>query len=281
VIPVALASGSAAAYGLSDYLGGVASRRTGALRVICVSYPVSVLLVGLLVPLVSGTATPAGVAWAAASGLASGLAVWSFYLALERGPMSVISPLTAVLAAAVPLAVGLVSGERPGPVALVGAVVAVLATTLVSLEGPALDGGHPRLTRDVVALTVVAGLTFAAYFVLLDRVPDGEGLWPVLCSRVGATVVIAAVVLARRTEVRPDRRLLVTGALIAVVDVVANVSFYYATRTGMLSVVSVLASLYPAFTVLLALTHGGERLRAVQATGMVLGVAAIALLTLG
>ena len=67
----------------------------------------------------------------------------------------------------------------------------------------------------------------------------------------------------------------------AVVDVVANVSFYYATRTGMLSVVSVLASLYPAFTVLLALTHGGERLRAVQATGVVLGVAAIALLTLG
>ncbi|MFL0579707.1 EamA family transporter [Dietzia sp. 179-F 9C3 NHS] len=282
MMPVALASTSAVAYGISDYLGGVASRRARALRVVSVSYPISIVLVGLAAVVVGGAPSADGIGWGLVSGLSSGIAVWTFYVALSRGPMSVISPITAVLAAAGPLAFGLVAGERPGTRVLVGMTLALVATVLVSLEGE--NGSsveHGRLTRGVAALTVAAGLAFAGFFVLLSRVPEGEGLWPVASSRVGATAVVLLAALAARESFRFDRRLVGIGAVIAVFDAVANGAFYYASQAGMLSLVSVIAALYPAFTVALAITHGGERLRAVQMLGMALAGVAIALLALG
>lgn len=282
MMPVALASTSAVAYGISDYLGGVASRRARALRVVSVSYPISILLVGLAAVTAGGSPSLVGVAWGLVSGLSSGIAVWTFYVALSRGPMSVISPITAVLAAAGPLAFGLAAGEEPGARALVGMAIALVATVLVSLEGEhgsSLE--HGRLTREVAALTVVSGLAFAGFFVLLSRVPAGEGLWPVAASRVGATAVVVVAALAARESFRFSRRLVAIGAVIAVFDAVANGAFYYASQAGMLSLVSVIAALYPAFTVALAVTHGGERLRAVQVLGLVLAGVAIALLALG
>lgn len=282
MMPVALASTSAVAYGISDYLGGVASRRARALRVVSVSYPLSILFVAVVALVAGGAPTLVGTTWGLASGLAAGVAVWTFYVALSRGPMSVISPVTAVLAASLPLAWGLAAGERPDTRAAVGMGVAVVATVLVSLEGP--DGSsvaHGRLTRRVLALTVISGLTFAAFFVLLAQVPPGEGLWPVAASRVGATAVVLAAAVAARERLRPGRGLLAIGAVIAVFDVVANGAFYYASQAGMLSLVSVITALYPAFTVALALTHGGERLRAVQWVGLVLAAVAIVLLALG
>src|SRR5690606_14489167 len=126
---------SAVAYGVSDYLGGVASRRARALRVVSISYPVSIGLVALAAVIAGGSPGVVGLAWGLASGVASGVAVWTFYVALSRGPMSVISPITAVLAAAGPLAFGLAAGERPGTEAVVGMAVALVATVLASMEG--------------------------------------------------------------------------------------------------------------------------------------------------
>ena len=281
-MPVALASTSAVAYGISDYLGGVASRRARALRVVSVSYPLSILLVGAAALIAGGSPTLAGMGWGLASGLASGLAVWSFYVALSRGPMSVISPITAVLAAAVPLAFGLAAGERPGAAASAGMAIALVATVLVSMEArEGASAPHGRLTRQLLALTVVSGLAFAGFFVLLAQVPAGEGLWPVASSRVAATAVLLVAAVAARESFRFSRRLLAIGLVIAVFDAVANGAFYFASQSGMLSLVSVIAALYPAFTVALAITHGGERLRPVQLLGLALAGVAIALLALG
>lgn len=282
MMPVALASTSAVAYGISDYLGGVASRRARALRVVSVAYPVSIVLVGVAALVAGGAPTPAGLGWGLASGLASGAAVWTFYVALSRGPMSVISPITAVLAAAGPLAFGLAAGERPGSAAMAGMAVALVATVLVSLEGA--DGSpaaHGRLTPSLLVMSVVSGLAFAAFFVLLSRVPAGEGLWPVAASRVGATVMLLAAAVAARESFRFPRRLIAIGVVIAVFDATANGAFYFASQSGMLSLVSVIAALYPAFTVALAVTHGGERMRMVQLAGLGLAGVAIVLLTLG
>lgn len=281
-MPVALASTSAVAYGISDYLGGVASRRARALRVVSVAYPVSIVLVGVAALVAGGAPTPAGLGWGVASGLASGAAVWTFYVALSRGPMSVISPITAILAAAGPLAFGLAAGERPGSAAMAGMAVALVATVLVSLEGA--DGSsaaHGRLTPSLLVMSVVSGSAFAAFFVLLSRVPAGEGLWPVAASRVGATVMLLAAAVAARESFRFPRRLIAIGVVIAVFDAIANGAFYFASQAGMLSLVSVIAALYPAFTVALAVTHGGERMRQVQLAGLGLAGVAIVLLTLG
>ena len=281
MMPVVLASTSAVAYGISDYLGGVASRRARALRVVSVSYPVSIGLVGIAAIIAGGSPTLAGLAWGLASGVASGIAVWSFYVALSRGPMSVISPITAVLAAAGPLAFGLAAGERPGGTALVGMAIALVATVLVSMEDEQGSSvAHGRLTRQLFVLSILSGLAFAAFFVLLAQVPEGQGLWPVGASRVGATVILLVAAVAARESFRFSRRLIAVGVVIAVFDAVANGTFYFAAQAGMLSLVSVIAALYPAFTVALAVTHGGERLRIVQVVGLALAAVAISLLAL-
>jgi drug/metabolite transporter (DMT)-like permease len=275
-----LALTAALGYGLSDFVGGLASRRTHVLHVVLVSYPMSVVLVALIAPLAGGSPDPSAMVWGAASGVAGGLAVLWFYAALASGPMSVVSPVTALLTSALPMFGGLLLGEEPGPWALVGAVLAVGAVVLVSREEHStVDESTPaRFTPKVLLLTASSGVMFALYFVMLHQIPGNTGLWPVFASRVVATltVVVAAVGLG---QFRPARRgpgglALAAGAL----DVVANVGMLYALQAGMLSLVSVLASLYPAATVLMARLVLGERSGRVQKVGLVLAAVSVALI---
>lgn len=271
---------AALGYGVSDFVGGIASRRVHALQVVLLSYPLSVLAVGLLAPVVGGAVTGASLAWGAAAGVAAGLAVLWFYLALAEGPMSVVSPLTALLVAGLPLGFGVLLGERPGPVALVGAALALVAVVLVSRdENVTVDEAPaPAFTPRVAWLTVGSGAVFAGYFVLLDRVEAGTGLWPVLASRVAASVVVVvAAVPARRLRLPTGtaaRLAVAAGAL----DVLANVTFLYALQAGLLSLVSVVTALYPAATVLLARVVLGERTGPVQRVGLGLAALAVALI---
>lgn len=271
---VLLALLAAAGYGVSDFVGGVAARRVAALRVVLVSYPLSVLLVAAVAPFVGGRVELGSLLWGLAAGATAGLAVWWFYLALATGPMSVVSPLTAVLVAGLPLLFAVARGERPGGLALVGVGVALVAVVLVSREGPSAL----PFTGRVALLTVGSGTAFAVYFVLLAQVDTGTGLWPLLASRVGAAavVLVAAVVAAqlRAPSGLPLRLALLAGVL----DVVANTAFLFAVQGGLLSLVSVITALYPAATVLLAAVVLGERTGRVQQVGMVLAAAAVALI---
>ena len=272
--PVLLALIAAAGYGVSDFVGGVAARRVAALRVVLVSYPLSVLLVAVVAPFVGGRVELGSLLWGAAAGATAGLAVWWFYLALAAGPMSVVSPLTAVLVAGLPLLFATARGERPGGWALVGAGLALVAVVLVSREGPSAV----PFTRRVALLTVGSGTAFAAYFVLLHQVQSGTGLWPLLASRVAAAaVVLAAAVVAGQVRLPagvPLRLALLAGVL----DVVANTAFLFAVQGGLLSLVSVITALYPAATVVLAAVVLGERTARVQQVGMVLAAASVALI---
>lgn len=267
---------AAVGYGVSDFVGGVASRRVHALRVVLLSYPLSVLAVALLAPLVGGNPSTTSLLWGAAAGAAAGLAVLWFYLALAEGPMSVVSPLTALLVAGLPLGVGILLGDRPGPLALVGAALALVAVVLVSREERTAVDETPAaaFSRRVAWLTVGSGTAFAAYFVLLDRVEVGTGLWPVLASRVAATAVVVVAALPARQLGWPRGTPARLAVAAAALDVLANVTFLYALQSGLLSLVSVVTALYPAATVLLARLVLGERTGRVQQVG--LGLAAVA-----
>lgn len=275
-----LAFVAALSYGLSDFVGGLASRRTHVLHVVLASYPVSVVLVGLIAPFAGGTPDSAALMWGAVSGIAGGLAILWFYAALSSGPMSVVSPVTALLTSALPLLGGLLIGEKPGPWALVGAVLAVGAVVLVSREeNSTVDEATPaRFTPKVTLLTLGSGGAFALYFVLLHRVEAGTGLWPLFASRVVAviTVVVAALVMRRFTLATGKAGLLAISA--GVLDVIANVAMLYGLQAGMLSLVSVIASLYPAATVLMARIVLGERSGWVQQAGLVLAAVSVALI---
>jgi drug/metabolite transporter (DMT)-like permease len=274
---------AALGYGVSDFVGGLAARRTAVLGVVMFSYPIG--LVGMLAcaPLLGGHPTVSSLVIGAISGLVSACAILWFYAALAAGPMSVVSPLTSLLVAGLPLGFGVLTGERPGPLALVGAAIAVVAVVLVSRqEHSAVDEGSPvRFTSRVAWFTAGAGVAFAVYFVLLDRVGTNTGLWPLVMSRASASalVLVAGVVSGQRSlPTGVTRRLALSAGLL---DVLANMAFLYALRAGLLSIVSVVTSLYPAGTVLLARLVLGERMGRTQRIGLLLAAAAVVLIASG
>lgn len=274
---------AAITYGVSDFAGGAASRRASALGVVAVTYPVSVLVALAAAPVVGGQFTASSLLWGAAAGVAGGVAIWWFYLALAHGPMSVVSPVTAVLVAGIPVLIGLVLGERPGLLAYVGIVVAVLAVGLVSRESDeTVTGvGHPRFTPRIAWWTIGSGIAFALSFVALGQVQSGTGLWPLAASRVTAALVVWFVIAVRwRSVVWAERSLLPVLAGIGAIDVLANSALLYAYQHGMLSLVSVIAALYPAVTVLLAVIVLGERIGRLKLLGLVAAGVAVALVSL-
>jgi uncharacterized membrane protein len=271
---------AALGYGVSDFIGGLAARRTDVLRVVLVSYPLG--LVGMLVvtPLFGGSPTLSSLLIGAASGVVSGCAILWFYAALAAGPMSVVSPLTSLLVAGLPLGVGMLWGERPGPIALAGAGLAVVAVVLVSRQqNSAVDEGSPvRFTPKVAWLTAGSGTAFAVYFVLLDQVGTDTGMWPLLMSRASAAALVL-VVAGVTGQLRPPSGAPLKLAMAAgLLDVLANGAFLYALRAGLLSIVSVVTSLYPAATVLLARIVLGERTGWIQRIGLFLAAAAVAMI---
>ena len=243
------------------------------------SYPVSLVLLGVLAVAVGGTVTPAAVYWGALCGVSLGLAVWWFYAALGSGPISVVSPLTAVLAAGVPLGAGLALGERPGAVAGIGAALALVAVVLVSREATDADVRPHRFTRAVAWLTLGAGFGFGLNFVLIAQAPVEARLWPLFFGRIAATVLVLAVAGLTGNFSPPQGFPLRLAVGAALLDVGANITMLLALQSSMLSMASVLMSLYPAATVLLAIVVLRERVTHWQVVGMVTALAAVALIS--
>jgi drug/metabolite transporter (DMT)-like permease len=271
---------AALGYGVSDFVGGLAARRVAVLRVVVASYPVGMVGMALVAPFAGGTLTTPAIVFGALSGIVGGCAILCYYAALAEGPMSVVSPLTAVLVAGIPLGVGLIMGERLSPVALIGAGVAVVAVMLVSRQKDATESEYSaRFTPKVALLTVASGAAFGVFFILLDQVGEHSGMWPLLVSRTTSTVLVLVAALFAK-QLRPPTGLPLRLALMAgLLDVVANAAFLYALRAGLLSLVSVLTSLYPASTVLLARLVLGERTGWTQRIGLLLAAAAVAMIS--
>lgn len=287
---VVLAGLSGLVWGVGDFAGGKATQRADALRVVWLSKLASLPLLALYLLLLPTRVDGAGLAWGALSGVFGALGVIVFYRALAAGAMTVVAPIASVTSAAIPVVVGLASGERPGPVALVGVTCALVAIALVSLAPPR-PGVVSVVTGRLVGLAVAAGVGFALFFVLLARAnvaAGGDaGLWPIASAQLAALVLTGVLVLAvrtRRTTAVPDRRWprgrsLAWTATAGPLDMSANALFLVATRYGDLSLVAPLAALYPVTTVLLALAVDHERLRPVQVLGLVLALAALLLVS--
>jgi drug/metabolite transporter (DMT)-like permease len=228
------------------------------------------------------------VAWGAASGLGGAAGVALLYHGLAVGQMSVVAPLTAVGSATLPVVFGLLTGERPSAAALVGVVLALVAVGVLCSFGPQEDHGEedlPPAGRKAnmagLASGVAAGIGFGVFFICLGRTGDGAGMWPLLGARVVSVTVLAGVVLATGRALLPGERTGPAVVLTGVLDVTANAAFLLATRRGLLSIVSLLASLYPAATVVLARVVLRERLSTAQSAGLVGAAGAVALIALG
>ena len=272
----------ALSYGAGDFLGGLSSRRLDAPGVVQVSQ-----FVGLLALAVAVAALPDqrflgdDAVRGAVAGTVGLVGVVLLYRGLAIGVMSVVAPITAVGAAVLPFGWGLLQGERPGVPSLVGVALALVAVALVS------GGGRTDDDPDVadvplveIGLAVVAGAAFGVVFILLADTDADSGLWPVLLARVASVSVVTIGLLAvrhRAPRLPPAAvRLHVAGA--GILDASANALFLLAAREGLLSLVAVVSSLYPAVTVVLARLLLAERVSRGQQLGLVAALTGVVLI---
>jgi drug/metabolite transporter (DMT)-like permease len=276
-VSVLLALVGALSYGISDFAGGLASRRQPALRVLLLSYPIGVLLMAALLPTVPGHPDGATLAWSAAAGLAGTTGVLLLYVGLAIGPMGVVAPLTAVASAVVPVVIGIALGERPPPLAYGGVALALLGVALVS-RGPVDDPARSRVTVRVVGIALLAGVGFGLYFVLLARAPATSGGWPLLLSRVVSALVVVTLAVATGQARRLPRGVTRLAATAGALDALATLAYLLAVRQGLVSLVAVVVALYPAATILLARLVLGERTGRAQRLGLAVAAGSVALI---
>jgi drug/metabolite transporter (DMT)-like permease len=282
VIAALLALASSLSWGLSDFLGGFQSRRHALLAVMLLSQ--SIALAILIVAVLAGAPTEhdsAATAWAASVGALGLLGLAAFYRALAIGTMSIVAPISAT-GVSIPVLVGLVSGDRPGALQVIGMVLACGGVVLASREPPAADEAARRGGRTAVLLALFAAIGFGTFFAGIDRAEEtGDVAWVLLCTRVAdVALLVAAAAIARP---RLPRGAAAFGAIAAVgtFDLLANFLFVLATGRGLLSVVGVLGSLYPAVTVLLARFVLHERLSRTQGAGVLICLAGVVALAAG
>jgi drug/metabolite transporter (DMT)-like permease len=259
----------------------MASRRVAALRVVLVSYPIALVLLALLATTVGGQLSQGAVFWGSLCGISQAFGVWWFYAALGSGPISVVSPLTAILVAAIPLGAGLVMGVRPGVIAGVGVVLALIAVVLVSREATDEDTTPHKFTVKVAWLTVGSGLAFGMNFVLIHQAPVDANLWPLVFARLSASVLVLVIAAVSGNLRAPTGTPLKLAVLAALLDTGSNIAMLLALRASLLSLAGVLMSLYPAATVLLAIVVLRERVTRWQTVGMVLALTAVAMIAAG
>ncbi len=280
MLAIASALTSSLCWGLADFVGGLQSRRLPVLVVLLVSQGAA--LIGVLaLALASGAPFPAAgrVAVGMAAGAAGVLALACFYRGLAIGTMSIVAPIAAT-GAAVPVIVGMLTGERPSTAQLVGMGVAMAGVVLASREIHE-DAQRAADARLAVILALLTALGFGLFFVGMGRAAEGGVLWALVTARVSSVACVSLLVLRSRPSFAGVRPALAPLVLIGLLDAGANGLFAFASTEGLLSVVAVLGSLYPVVTILLARAVLGERVRRIQEVGIVGALAGVALIAAG
>jgi drug/metabolite transporter (DMT)-like permease len=268
---------SSLTWGVADFMGGLAARRAGPVQVLSVSYPAGAIVLTLLaIFIIPGELSTEVVVYGAAAGAIGAVAIGLLYLALARGPMGIVSPVTAVMSGAVPVIAGLIRGESLTGLAMLGIVLAACAVVLVSRE----TGEQARIAPSTIGLAIASGLAIGLYLTTIGLAPVNSGVWAATTGRwVSTLVLLIVLVTTARPFVRrgfPWMLVIVSGVL----DATANGVFQLASQRGLLAIVAVLGSLYPVATVILAWVIIKERLNRVQIIGVVLALIAASSLAL-
>jgi drug/metabolite transporter (DMT)-like permease len=274
---------SSLSWGTSDFMGGLAARRVGAVRVLAVSYPAgAVLITFLALVIIPGQWSLSTLGTGLIAGIVGALAIGLLYAALSRGQMGIVSPITAVLSGAVPVGVGVALGESLSTLAVAGVLVAGIAVVLVSRE----SGPHRTTPLRAVALAVGSGVAIGVYLSVIGTAPSDSGIWVATMGRWFSTVLVLGilVVLIKREQTATNSRhgafpwglALAAGLL----DALANALFQLAAQRGLLAIVAVIGSLYPAATVILARVLLKETMSRIQLVGVVLALLAASTLAL-
>jgi drug/metabolite transporter (DMT)-like permease len=283
-------------YGGADFLGGLAAKRLSPFAVTGIAAASGLLVLLAAYPLVGGVWSTQAVLWGSISGISGAIGISLLYACLAIGPMSILSPLTAVVSAIVPLTVGLARGAEFQPIGYVALALALVAVVLV---GFAPERGAVRPSLRGILMAVGSGAMIGVFLIAIDAAPADSGLVPLFFNRAVNGAIMGVIVLgvflsARRrsdatarlaaapaTPRRPGLRAPLTLALACgIADAAANGLILAGLRLGELSVMSVLTALYPAGTIILAAIVLKERIAPLQGVGLVLALTAAGMLSL-
>ncbi len=270
-----LALSSAAAYGAADFIGGVSARRHAPSQVVLVGQVAGALVMlatGLVLP---GDPPASDFGWALLAGVGSATGSTFLFRGLARGRMGLVAPVSAVGAAALPVLAGVALGERPSGLVWVGVLAALPGIWLVSRD---TSSDRPSRPRGALVDGAIAGAGFGILFIALAQISDDAGLLPLAANQLVGAVLTLAVATGLREPWRPGRNVLGWGSASGVLGAAGTLAFMVATGTSDLGIAGVLASLYPAVTVLLAASLLGERIGTGQRTGI--GICTLAVATL-
>jgi drug/metabolite transporter (DMT)-like permease len=289
VLPLVVLVGMASAlvFGSADFLGGLASKRISPIRVTAIAAAVGLGVLLLSYPVIGGAWSWSAVVLGGLSGVAGALAISLLYACLAIGPMSILSPLTAVVSAIVPAAVGIASGDTFGPLGYTALGLALVAVVLV---GFVREKSAVRPSLRGILMATGSGICIGLFLIIIALTPSDSGIVPLIMNRGVNAIIMAASIgvlalLARRRSTpgprangwRPGLRLAIACGI---VDAVANAGLLLGVRIGDLSVIAVLTALYPAGTIILAAVILKERIAIVQYIGLGLAIAAGAMLAL-
>jgi drug/metabolite transporter (DMT)-like permease len=277
---VILATTTATLFGISDFLGGLASRRDSALAVTARAYLLGVVVMAAVtIGFPGARVAPADIAWGVAGGLCGGFGVMALYAALAAGRMSIVAPTTAALSGSLPALFDLVRGSAVRPLALAGLGLALVAVVVVSATaGEEEERGLPRRA---LLLSITAGVLFAGSFLSFSFAGTESGFAPLLAARLVSGSLLTALAFARLRRLRLEPGALASTLAAGMFDALATVAMISAIRVGPLAVAAVLGSLYPVVTILLARFVLHERIRGLQRLGIVLALAAVVLAAAG
>ena len=289
MIAVLVGLSGALVYGAADFLGGIAAKRISALRVTAIGGASGLAGLLLVLPVLGGAWSTEAVILGAISGVSGAAAIALLYGCLAIGPMSILSPLTAVVSAIVPLSVGLIRGERLQPIGYVALAIALVAIMLV---GVVPDPRAVRPSLKALLMAIGSGTLIGVFLITIDLTPDDSGIIPLVANRATNAVLLFSTVgvlaIVARARVRPGalragrgwRPGLALAVACGVVDAGANVLIIVGLRIGELTIISVLTAMYPAGTIILAAIVLRERVSRAQLVGLILAIVAAALLAL-
>lgn len=279
MLAIGLSLSASIFWGGADFFAGLKSRKLSVVAVLLGVETSGLIGAGAII-LATGEPLPGQRAAIAAvlAGTAGVFALGAFYRALAIGTMSIVAPISAT-GVALPVIVGVGTGDALGTIVAIGIAVTVGGVILASRELHE-DDAAARASRASIALALVAALGFGSYFVGADVAADDSVLWTLFLGRVVAIPVLGTLAVARRIE-PPAPRDLAQFAAIGSLDLAATGFYAIANTRGDLSIVSVVGSLYPVTTVLLARAVLSERIRRVQAVGIVLALAGVAMIAAG
>lgn len=277
MITILLGLAAAAAYGSADFFGGLATRRAPIFGVVVPVQIVGLAALAIALPFLRGTFSAGAATYGIVAGICGGAGIALLYRALAVGKMGVVSPITAVLAAAVPVIAATMRGEHLTALQITGICAALAAVVAISLTAD--DDGRLELTTEGVKEAFASGILLSGFYIFIAFAPKSAGPYPLLFARIASTVLLALVALAARQSIVPPRGVRALTTWGGFLDMGANGLFVAAAQSGFVSIAAVLTSLYPAATVLLAFVVLRERMRVWQNAGLLLALAGVAMIS--